>query len=158
MEKKLCPEIRLTKSRFEVNFAPLEEIDRNPRSNLLWKRLQGGIKEYVESIHVPNLIKAGRLEEAARFYEKRGMYETAGKLRAKEREIVVKNTEVKVDLNSLLKQVAEGGIVALYRCPHCGGKLKIGKESTIAGLRTCEHCGSEIGTVDLAEFLKEILT
>jgi DNA-directed RNA polymerase subunit RPC12/RpoP len=63
-----------------------------------------------------------------------------------------------VDLNSLLKQIAEQGIVAVYRCPHCGGKLKIGKETSETNLRICEHCGSEIETMDLADFLKTALS
>jgi len=107
---------------------------------------------------VSNWIKAGRFEDAAQFYEKRGMYEEAGRIRAKGREILVKDMNIKVDLNALLKQISEGGIVAVYRCPNCGGKLKIGKETTVASLRTCEHCGSEIQTVDLADFLKTVLS
>lgn len=142
---------------FIVNFAPIDELDYEPRGNLLWKRLQK-LQEYVESVTIQNLLKAGNFEEAARLYEKRGMYEEAGRVRARNREIIIKKTEVKVDLNNLLKQVAEEGIVAVYRCPHCGGRLKIGKDTTATYLRVCEHCGSEIETMDLADFLKTVLS
>lgn len=84
--------------------------------------------------------------------------EEAGKIRARGRKIVVKNTNVNVDLNTLLKQFAEGGIVAVYRCPHCGGKLKIGKETKASSLRTCDHCGSEMATMDVADFLRTALS
>jgi DNA-directed RNA polymerase subunit RPC12/RpoP len=144
-------------SDFIVNFAPIDELDYEPRGNLLWKRLQK-LQEYVESVTIQNLLKAGNFEEAARLYEKRGMYEEAGRVRARNREIIIKKTEVKVDLNNLLKQVAEEGIVAVYRCPHCGGRLKIGKDTTAMYLRVCEHCGSEIETMDLADFLKTVLS
>lgn len=156
-QKLLSNEVRYLRGQFEVMFAPLEETDRNPRGNLLWQRLQK-IRDYVNFAHIPNLIKARRYEEAARYYEKQGMYEEAGKLREKDREVIIKKTEVTVDLNSLLKQIADGGIVAVYRCPHCGGKLKIGKETNAASLRVCEHCNSEIATMDIADFLKTALS
>lgn len=140
-----------------VNFAPMEENDFNPRGNLLWKRLQK-LQEYVESSTMENLLTAGNFEEAAKLYEKHGKYVEAGRVRARGREIIVKKTEVTVDLNSLLKQLAEGGIVAVYRCPNCGGKLKLSKDSTIDKLRTCEHCGTEIQAMDLADFLKTALS
>jgi DNA-directed RNA polymerase subunit RPC12/RpoP len=156
-ERQLSYEARLQQAVFEVNLAPLEEIDRTPRNNQLWNKLQK-IRDYVELKHIPNLIKARRYEEAAKFYEKQGMYEEAGKLRDKDREVIIKKTEITVDLNSLLRQIAESGIVAVYRCPHCGGKLKIGKETAMSSLRTCEHCGSEIATMDMADFLKTVLS
>ena len=148
---------RTIKTNSRVNFAPRDELDFNPRGNLLWKRLQK-LQEYVESVTIQNLLKAGNYEEVARLYEKKGMYEEAGRVRARNREITVKKTEVKVDLNNLLKQVAEEGIVAVYRCPHCGGRLKIGKDTAATNLRVCEHCGSEIETMDLADFLKTVLS
>jgi len=153
-------------SNFVVNFAPIQELDYEPRDNRLWQKLQRlGEHSFTsyEMLEVQNWIKAGRFEDAAKFYEARGLYEEAGKLRAKGREItvkdiIVKKTEVSVDLNSLLQQIADGGIVAVYRCPHCGGRLKIGKETSVASLRVCEHCGSQIETMDLADFLKTVLS
>ena len=158
--RKISSEALSQRNDFTVNFAPIGELDCIPRKNLLWQRLLK-LKEYHESVQLlqlSNWIKAGRFEDAAQFYEKRGLHEEAGKIRAKAREIVVKNTNVNVDLNTLLRQIAEEGIVAVYRCPHCGGKLKVGKETTSANLRVCEHCGSEIETMDLVDFLKTALT
>ncbi|MCJ7423499.1 phage terminase large subunit family protein [Candidatus Bathyarchaeota archaeon] len=70
----------------------------------------------------------------------------------------MKTTNVSVNLNALLQQVKDGGIVAVYRCPHCGGPLKVGKDTNVESLRTCEHCGSEIEAVDLADFLRSALS
>jgi hypothetical protein len=56
------------------------------------------------------------------------MYEKAGQLRQMQKQVVVKQTVVSVDLNNLLQQIRVGGIVALYRCPRCGGNLKIDKK------------------------------
>ena len=97
-------------------------------------------------------------ENAAKVYKSLGMYEEAGRARDKRDEIRVKKTEVSINLSSLLEQVKNGGIVAVYRCPHCGGKLKIGKNTTVDTLRVCEHCGSEIETMDIADFLKTVLS
>lgn len=58
------------------------------------------------------------------------------------------------DLNALLKQIRDGGIVVVYRCPHCQAPLKIGKDTKTESLRACEHCGSGIETVELADFLR----
>lgn len=74
------------------------------------------------------------------------------------KEISIKKTEVSIDLNSLLRQLKDGGVVAVYRCPHCGGKLKIDRNASMDKLRVCEHCGSEIETMDLADFLKTALS
>lgn len=63
-----------------------------------------------------------------------------------------------MDLNTLLKQVRDGGIVVIYRCPSCGGKLKVGKDTSVESLKVCEHCGSEIETIELADFLKTALS
>jgi hypothetical protein len=43
-------------------------------------------------------------------------------------------------------------------CPSCGGKLKINKNTTVDSLKICEHCNSEIESMDLAGFLKTVLT
>jgi len=104
------------------------------------------------------LEKVRRFEEAAKIYEEYKMFEEAGKARAEDKHITVKRTEVSVDLNSLLKQIGDGGIVVVYRCPHCGGKLKVGKGTNFESLKTCEHCGSEIKAMELADFLKTALS
>jgi len=124
------------------------------RGDLFWGRLVRAVRLVV----VQHLITAGRFEDAAKLYEELGMYKEAGKIRARGSEIRIKKTEVSVDLNSLLGQLKEGGIVVIYRCPHCGGKLKVGKDTNIESLKHCEHCGAEIETVDLVDFLRTAMS
>lgn len=95
-----------------------------------------------------------RYEDAARIYEKLGMYEEAKMARRRGKGITV----VSVDLNRLLEQVRNSGIVAVYRCPKCGGNLKIGKDTSTNSLRICPYCGSEIAAMDLADFIRTILS
>lgn len=105
-----------------------------------------------------NLIKCGRTDDAAAVYEEQQMYNKAKELREINRQVLVKSTNVSVNINTLLQQLKDGGIVAVYRCPFCGGKLKINKETTADTVRHCEHCGSEISTMDIEDFLKTALT
>jgi len=105
-----------------------------------------------------NLERCGRRLDAAEVYERLKMYDKARKLRESNRHVIVKQTKVSVDLNALLQQVKDGGIVAAYRCPHCGGKLKVGKETNIKDLGNCQYCGAEIEKMDLAEFLEAVLS
>lgn len=104
-----------------------------------------------------NLEKCGRIQDAAKIFEDLHMYDKSRELRQQDRHILVKNTNVSIDLNSLLKQVQDGGIVAVYRCPFCGGKLKVNQSTTLDSLRKCEHCNSDIKAMDLADFLKAVL-
>lgn len=105
-----------------------------------------------------NLERTGRPLDAAKGYEKLKMYDKARELREKDKQVVVKGSTVSFDLNRLLQQVKDGGIVAVYSCPRCGGKLKIDKNVSNDKLRICEHCGSAIGTMDLTDFLKTALS
>jgi len=105
-----------------------------------------------------NFVVAGRRLEAAQIYDNYHIYDKARELREKEKQIVVKTTDISINLNTLLQQVKDSGIVVVYRCPHCGGKLKIGKDTSGESLRMCEHCGFEIETMDLADFLKTALS
>lgn len=106
-----------------------------------------------------NLEATGRFLDAAEIYEKHmRLYEKARALREKEKQVTIRKIDVSVDLNEMIRQVRESGIVVVYRCPHCGGKLKIGGDTSVSSLKTCEHCGSEIETVDLADFLKTALS
>jgi hypothetical protein len=105
-----------------------------------------------------NLEKCGRTQDAASIFEELQMYDKSKALRESDRHILVKNTNVSVNLNALLQQIKDGGIVAVFRCPFCGGKLKVNRDTTLDTLKRCEHCGSEITAMDLADFLKTALT
>jgi DNA-directed RNA polymerase subunit RPC12/RpoP len=105
-----------------------------------------------------NLEKCGRTVDAAKVFEELRMYDKARELREKERHIIIKKTDVSININALLQQIKDNGLVAIYRCPHCGGKLKIDKNASMDKLRVCEHCGSEIETMDLADFLRTALS
>lgn len=106
-----------------------------------------------------NMENVGRPLDAANVYEKElKMLDKAKALRQKDKQVAVKHVDITVNLNDLLRQFKDGGIVAIYRCPHCGGKLKVDKNVDIAKLKVCEHCGSEIESMDLADFLKTALS
>lgn len=122
--------------------------------DLFWDK----IERLALTIKAQNLMKVRRFEDAAKIYEYMRMYEKAGKTRAKDKEVRVKRVEVSVDLNNLLKQVKDGGVVVVYRCPLCRAPMKIGKDTSIDSLRVCEHCGSEIKAVDIADLLKTALS
>jgi DNA-directed RNA polymerase subunit RPC12/RpoP len=105
-----------------------------------------------------NLEKCGRTPDAAKIFEDLRMYDKARELREKEKHILIRKTDISINLNALLNQVRDGGIVVVYRCPHCGGALKIGKDTNVEALKTCQHCGSEIQAMDLADFLRTALS
>lgn len=105
-----------------------------------------------------NLERCGRIMDSAKVFEELRLYDKARELREKERHIVIKKTDVSVNLNALLQQVKDSGLVAVYRCPHCGGNLKIGKSTNLESLRKCDYCGSEIEIMDLADFLRTVLS
>jgi hypothetical protein len=105
-----------------------------------------------------NLERCGRTLDAAKEYETLRLYDKARELREKDKHIIIKKTDISLNLNALLQQIKDNGLVAIYRCPHCGGKLKVDKNADISKLKVCEHCGSEIESMDLADFLKTALS
>jgi DNA-directed RNA polymerase subunit RPC12/RpoP len=106
-----------------------------------------------------NMEAVGRPLDAAKIYEKNlKLYDRARELREKQKQVIIKKMDISVNLNELLQQIRDGGIIVVYRCPHCGGKLKIAKDTRIDSLKICEYCGSEIEAMDLADFLKTALS
>lgn len=85
-------------------------------------------------------------------------YNPPSKIPESKKEVVMKRVNISLDLNRLINQVQNGGIVAVYRCPHCNGPLKIGKDVSVELVKVCEHCGSEIETMNLVDFLKTVLS
>jgi DNA-directed RNA polymerase subunit RPC12/RpoP len=131
------------------------------KANPLYRSLMEDAKRLARNFelgYAKKLEQARRFEEAARIYERFGMYEEAGRIRARGEEIVVRRTDVSVDLNRLLQQVRDGGIVVVYRCSHCGGNLKIGKDTRIESLKVCPYCESRIEAIELADFLRTALS
>jgi hypothetical protein len=56
------------------------------------------------------------------------MYEKAGLLRQMQKQVVVKQTVVSVDLNNLLQQIRDEVLLLFIDAPRCGGNLKIDKK------------------------------
>jgi len=105
-----------------------------------------------------NLEEARNFEASALIYERLGMFKEAGRVRGKGQVVKVTRTEVSVNLNSLLRQLRDGGIVVVYRCPNCKAPMRIGKNTRVESLKVCGHCGSEIEAVDVADFLRTALS
>ncbi|MCW4033884.1 MAG: hypothetical protein NWF03_00815 [Candidatus Bathyarchaeota archaeon] len=101
--------------------------------------------------------KVGRFEQAAQLYEKIGMYEEAGKARAEQRQFSVRRSEISVDLNLLLDQIKDVGMVVVYQCPYCKAPMRITKETTLTELQKCSHCNTTYQPVDIADILKTVL-
>ena len=105
-----------------------------------------------------NLEQVGRYVDAANVFEKKLKdYDSARKMREKDKNVETRQTDL-VDLDVLLRQFHNSGMVAVYRCPHCGGKRKISKATTIESLKACEHCSLEIKAVEMGDFLKTALS
>jgi len=65
-------------------------------------------------------------------------------------------TVLNVDVNTLIKQLADRGQTLTYHCCHCGAPLKIGKETSDV-LKSCPHCGYSLEVIDLAKLIKQHL-
>jgi hypothetical protein len=141
------------KNTILVFFHPMDYLKEN-QNNPLWKNLS----KYAQLVQARHYETMREFENAAQIYKSLEMYEAAGRVRGKKNELIIKKTNISVDLNSLLEQIKAGGIVAVYRCPHCSATLKISNKTNSGSLRTCEHCGNEIEAMDLAEFLKTALS
>jgi len=88
----------------------------------------------------------------------KGKYNPKSKILSQQQNITIKKLDISFDLNKLLQQVKDGGIVVIYRCPHCSVPLKIGKDTRVEQLKKCEYCDSELQSIDIAEFLRTALS
>ena len=104
-----------------------------------------------------NLTQAARYEEAAEIYEKWSMFEEAGRVRRLDREQVVRYQVSSVDINRLIQQLREGGLVAVYKCPNCGGSIRVSGATDATSLTRCGYCNSYLQAQDLATFLQSVL-
>jgi len=109
---------------------------------------------------IPNIAKdlekAGRYEDAGKLFEEFGLIEEAGKARRQGKSQYV--TNISVDLNQLLEKLKNGGLVSVYKCPNCGGSIKISGTTSTQKLSKCEYCGTVLQTDDLVNFIRDILT
>ncbi len=109
---------------------------------------------FVDSvITAANMERAGNYDDAIAAYEELGLYDDAGRLRAKRS---VKKT-VTVDLNELVNQLRYGGLVINYKCPSCGASITIDAKSDANGLKYCGYCGSGIDIQVLNDLLNTVL-
>jgi len=106
----------------------------------------------IYAMEAERLRAAGRLDDAAAEYERLGLLEEAGRLREQARTQIVKN--INVDVNQLLDQVRREGLVLAYKCPSCGGRLKISGDTGASSLRVCSHCGNTLDVKSIEDFLK----
>ena len=150
----LVPKVKYAEQIHSTQFAAFPYWDNS--SKVVWMFEKFRVK--AQTALAQNLEKCGRTQDSAKVFEDLRMYDKARELRERDRQIMVKKTDVSVNINALLEQVKDGGIVAIFRCPHCGGKLKISDKTTLNSLKKCEHCGSEIESMDLADFLKTVLS
>jgi hypothetical protein len=103
-----------------------------------------------------NLERAGRYDDAGKLFEEFGMIEEAGKARRQGKSQYV--TNISVDLNQLLEKLKSGGLVSVYKCPNCGGSIKISGTTSTQKLSKCEYCGTVLQTDDLVNFIRDILS
>jgi transcription elongation factor Elf1 len=150
----LVPKVNFAQRIHSSRFPAFPWLDKSGKAVWMFEKFRGNSRTALAQ----NLEKCGRTQDSAKIFEDLRMYDKARELRERDRHIVVKKTDVSINLNSLLQQVKEGGVVAIFRCPHCGGKLKISDKTTLNSLRKCEHCGSEIESMDLADFFKTVLS
>ena len=100
-------------------------------------------------------IRAGRFEDAARSYEDLTMYEEAGRIRKMAMQERNTSRNVSVNMNQLIDQVRQGGLALPYKCPNCGGSLKIDKDFA-PGIKVCAYCGTPLDTTVIASLMKNM--
>ncbi len=110
----------------------------------------------VNRMHVENLVIAGRHEDAARLYEKLGMWKEAGDMRARAKQQVV--TQVHINMNDLLDQLQRMGLSATYTCPTCRSPMSISGNTRPDTLTRCQYCGSMIRQADIVDAVSRVIS
>jgi hypothetical protein len=100
-------------------------------------------------------LRAGRNEDAARALEELTLFEEAGQVR--KRALHEQNTSrnVSVNMNQLVDQVRQGGLALAYKCPSCGGSIKIDKDYN-PGMKVCGYCGTPLDTTVIASLINNM--
>lgn len=106
-------------------------------------------------LQAESFVVAERPEDAARTYEKIGMWKEAGDLRRRGRQQVV--TQVHVNMNDLIDQLRRMGVSANYNCPACHSPITITGGMSPEKLTKCQYCGSTIPTTDLVDAIAKVV-
>ncbi len=94
----------------------------------------------------------GRFEDAAKEYEKLDMPAKAAEERKKIKEAVPPQ---ELDVDALVKQLAERGQALTYFCCHCGAALKVGAKNEI--LKNCPNCKYDLTVIDMGRLISQHL-
>jgi hypothetical protein len=97
-------------------------------------------------------LRAGRNEDAAKALEELTLFEEAGQVRKKALHEQNTSRNVSVNMNQLLDQVRQGGLALAYKCPSCGGSIKIDKDYN-PGMKICGYCGTPLDTTLIASLI-----
>ncbi|HEY3419143.1 MAG TPA: hypothetical protein VGK23_01150 [Methanomassiliicoccales archaeon] len=100
-------------------------------------------------------LRAGRNEDAARALEELTMFEEAGHVRKKALHELNTSRNVSVNMNQLLDQVRQGGLALAYKCPSCGGSIRIDKDYN-PGMKICGYCGTPLDTSVIASLIQHL--
>ena len=102
-----------------------------------------------------NFESARRFEDAAKCYERLGLWKEAGKVREKHSTTTVRH--VTVNLNDLIDKLRAGGLTVPYKCTSCGATITVGKDTDPAALKHCSYCGAAMNIEMLAGVLRDAL-
>ncbi len=107
-------------------------------------------------IQAQHLILAERHEDAARTYERIGMWKEAGETRrmAQRQQVV---TQVHINVNDLFDQLRKMGLSASYTCPVCRSPSTITGDTRPDALSKCQYCGSIIRQTDLIDAISKVI-
>ena len=103
-----------------------------------------------------DLETAGRYEAAAQTYERYQMFEEAGKVRAKNRELPPPPMDDPSLIAYLLK-MRQRNKASSYECPNCGANISITGDTQAISLQKCEYCGSSLEVNALNSYLSKEL-
>jgi hypothetical protein len=104
-----------------------------------------------------NAELAGRYEDSARCWEALNCYERAGAIRKMDWKRRTTVRKVDMDVCRILEQVRAGDFVIPYKCPNCGGSIKVNGSTSPERLTRCEYCGEVLSIHEIEKFLAAIL-
>jgi hypothetical protein len=105
--------------------------------------------------HAASSLRAGRHEDAANAFEKLTLFEEAGRVRKMALQEHNTSRNVSVNMNQLIDQVRAGGLALAYKCPSCGGSIRIDKDYN-PGMKMCGYSGTPLDMTVMASLLKNL--